>query len=210
MTRRLLNLLTLASLILCGAVAALWVRSGFCRENLWSCGAAGGRLWWVESAGGRLAVRTASGWPAASPLRRTSAPAGADVGALVLAGERPAVMIWHNMQRSLGVSVEEWRSDRAGLMLRRGTTVTSTGGAGGLAALSFSRPMRYLELVAPHWMLVLLSAVPSTAWLAAKTPALRRHLLAARGRCQACGYDLTGNVSGVCPECGQSATGASA
>ncbi len=23
-----------------------------------------------------------------------------------------------------------------------------------------------------------------------------------RGRCRKCGYDLTGNVSGVCPECG--------
>ena len=23
-----------------------------------------------------------------------------------------------------------------------------------------------------------------------------------RGHCQVCGYDLTGNVSGVCPECG--------
>ena len=25
------------------------------------------------------------------------------------------------------------------------------------------------------------------------------------GRCQKCGYDLTGNVSGVCPECGTAA-----
>ena len=24
-----------------------------------------------------------------------------------------------------------------------------------------------------------------------------------RGHCQVCGYDLTGNVSGVCPECGE-------
>ena len=29
-------------------------------------------------------------------------------------------------------------------------------------------------------------------------PAYRRKL----GMCAACGYDLTGNVSGVCPECG--------
>ena len=28
---------------------------------------------------------------------------------------------------------------------------------------------------------------------------LRRVL---RGRCESCDYDLTGNVSGVCPECG--------
>ena len=34
------------------------------------------------------------------------------------------------------------------------------------------------------------------AW-SAEIERKRRH-----GRCEACGYDLTGNVSGVCPECG--------
>jgi len=24
------------------------------------------------------------------------------------------------------------------------------------------------------------------------------------GRCRGCGYDLTGNASGICPECGES------
>lgn len=32
---------------------------------------------------------------------------------------------------------------------------------------------------------------------------LRRWRRRRRGRCVKCGYDLTGNVSGVCPECGQ-------
>jgi hypothetical protein len=31
----------------------------------------------------------------------------------------------------------------------------------------------------------------------------RRHRRSAQGHCPACGYDLTGNVSGVCPECGK-------
>jgi rubrerythrin len=26
------------------------------------------------------------------------------------------------------------------------------------------------------------------------------------GHCQKCGYNLTGNVSGVCPECGEKAS----
>ncbi|MBN2448588.1 MAG: hypothetical protein JXO22_17815 [Phycisphaerae bacterium] len=30
-----------------------------------------------------------------------------------------------------------------------------------------------------------------------------RRSLAAQGRCERCGYDLTGNVSGRCPECGE-------
>ena len=33
-------------------------------------------------------------------------------------------------------------------------------------------------------------------WLA------RRELLRSQGRCLSCGYDLTGNASGTCPECG--------
>ena len=33
-------------------------------------------------------------------------------------------------------------------------------------------------------------------------PALRRERRRRRGQCGECGYDLTGNQSGVCPECG--------
>jgi hypothetical protein len=32
----------------------------------------------------------------------------------------------------------------------------------------------------------------------------RRRKRERSGRCAACGYDLTGNVSGICPECGMS------
>jgi hypothetical protein len=33
------------------------------------------------------------------------------------------------------------------------------------------------------------------------------HRITATGNCLHCGYDLTGNVSGVCPECGGIADG---
>ena len=36
----------------------------------------------------------------------------------------------------------------------------------------------------------------------AVAPRRRREAQAAVGRCSACSYDLTGNASGVCPECG--------
>ncbi len=39
---------------------------------------------------------------------------------------------------------------------------------------------------------------------------LRRHDPPAPGRCPACGYDLTGNESGKCPECGTASGSASA
>lgn len=39
---------------------------------------------------------------------------------------------------------------------------------------------------------------------------LRRRRRARRGCCPDCGYDLTGNVTGRCPECGRAAAGAPA
>lgn len=64
---------------------------------------------------------------------------------------------------------------------------------------------RYRGMSAPLWPLLLLaSALPAwrfAGWLRRRRDAWRR---ARFGRCTHCGYDLTGNVSGVCPECGRS------
>ena len=51
-------------------------------------------------------------------------------------------------------------------------------------------------LVIPLWALVLVLAIP-TLWLWCRD---RRP---PPGFCQTCAYDLTGNESGVCPECGE-------
>jgi len=48
----------------------------------------------------------------------------------------------------------------------------------------------------PFWLLLLLTAIP-TAWLWHRD---RRRIRP--GCCLRCGYDLTGNTSGVCSECG--------
>jgi hypothetical protein len=53
----------------------------------------------------------------------------------------------------------------------------------------------------PLWPLaVLLLAYPTLAFI--RGP-LRRWRRRKRGLCIHCGYDLTGNTSGVCPECGE-------
>lgn len=56
------------------------------------------------------------------------------------------------------------------------------------------------HVMVPCWMLAAMTAVP-TGWLWLHTP--RRF----DGSCPACKYDLTGNTTGVCPECGKSADG---
>jgi hypothetical protein len=51
----------------------------------------------------------------------------------------------------------------------------------------------YRYVVFPHWFLAGLLGLMAT-------PLLRRRRM--RGVCSACSYNLTGNTSGICPECG--------
>ena len=55
------------------------------------------------------------------------------------------------------------------------------------------------NLAVPHWFPLVILATAPLAWAVA---ALRRRRLLRPGVCRSCGYDLRGNVSGVCPECG--------
>ena len=50
------------------------------------------------------------------------------------------------------------------------------------------------------WALVL---VPVAIVALSELPGLRAYRRSLRNRCPGCGYDLTGNVTGVCPECGE-------
>lgn len=47
-----------------------------------------------------------------------------------------------------------------------------------------------------------LMALAIVGWSLLKGPRFRRKRLAANRQCVKCGYDLTGNISGRCPECG--------
>lgn len=85
---------------------------------------------------------------------------------------------------------------------RRQTGARMAGMIGTPLALAFSSPpSRGGVLRAPLWLLAgLLLAHPSIALL--RGP-LRRRWRRRCNACTGCGYDLTGNVSGVCPECGR-------
>jgi hypothetical protein len=68
--------------------------------------------------------------------------------------------------------------------------------------IRFREPPRWLPVVysggavLPLWIPFLLVAIPTTYlwWRDRRIPP---------GHCQKCGYNLTGNVSGICPECGE-------
>jgi hypothetical protein len=54
----------------------------------------------------------------------------------------------------------------------------------------------WTETIVPFWLLVIVSAAPGLVLL------WHHRRQRAPGSCRRCGYDLTGNVSGICPECG--------
>jgi hypothetical protein len=56
--------------------------------------------------------------------------------------------------------------------------------------------------VLPYWFLCLLLALYPIWWTKWMAEQLKRKRLEA-GECLTCGYNLTGNVSGICPECGK-------
>jgi hypothetical protein len=61
-------------------------------------------------------------------------------------------------------------------------------------------PPQYRAVVVPVAYPLAAAAVLPCLWAVSES---RRRRRAVRGRCDACGYDLTGNASGVCPECGR-------
>lgn len=59
---------------------------------------------------------------------------------------------------------------------------------------------RYIGVTVPLWTIVaLLFLHPAVAFIRGPLRRRRRHR---RNQCVTCGYDRTGNTSGVCPECG--------
>ena len=57
-------------------------------------------------------------------------------------------------------------------------------------------------VIVPLWILVVLFGVMPAIWLVKFLRAYQVSHRIKQGCCTACGYDLAGNVSGVCPECG--------
>jgi hypothetical protein len=178
--KHLLKLLTALSLLLCVAVCVLWVRS-----------------YWVFS---RVSHRAPySGGPA------DRLPGGWDLTDVVLhrgrfyverasdrsrfATVRKPVAHWEwfehpTREPSLDFEHGYWDWTVAGFALLHAGGTDGTG-------------IEVTQVAIPAWAPAAASAV-----LPAAAGARRVRRRPSAGRCRSCGYDLTGNVSGVCPECG--------
>ena len=71
----------------------------------------------------------------------------------------------------------------------------------GLPSVGPSRPSFYVlehKLIVPHWFLTLIFAILPAIWFIK----WRKRIKLRPNSCPSCAYDLTGNVTGQCPECG--------
>ena len=174
------NVLAALSLVLCVAAAALWVRSYYATDTLrWSDPRppAGWRrtpAWqcWMSGAGQVLYLRVVPADPAAPEF-----------------GHEPLRHVTDPPPRA-SVAEGQW-------VVRefRGAAGFQYGAGSGLG-------YRGRAWAVPLWFVVLVLALPPAAWAVRFVRRRRRRRRVAAGRCIVCGYDLTANVSGMCPECG--------
>ena len=174
MTRRLLDLLTVLSLLLCVAVGILWVRSLKGGEEAYYRGPAASDRW---SPGLRLRS-TRSGLIVTAWARRALAPG------------IPAV--WH---------YESWSPEGEGMASLPDEFVYLPLGAGW--GHSAEPNYRRWELGAPYptvaFATTLFPAARLSIHLVGRAGRRRR---SRNGLCRSCGYDLRA-TPGMCPECGE-------
>lgn len=117
--------------------------------------------------------------------------------------EHRSAKVWTKIGRGM-VTIAVWRT----------TSPLGPGWSAGLLPGPGVRPRRLLpyshQLFHPRTLMVDADAVSIPLWMPLALIGLPTVLLFWRdrgrippGHCQKCGYDLTGNVSGVCPECGE-------
>ena len=190
MKRRLLNVLTLLSLLLWVATVALWVRSGFATEWLvYQKTEPSDRLWWkiaFVSTPGRLYISYArvdfKGDGLAEEYQEaTRNPEG------FWNLRQPPESTWGRFPEGFKPTGADKILDRLGFQFLSDVRCSPVS------------TMRWPRMYVPYWFLTTATAVLPVMWWRRR----RRQRIRSRGRrCVSCGYDLRA-TPGRCPECGE-------
>jgi hypothetical protein len=195
LARWLLNLTTVMSLLLCAAAVAMWVRSA-AHHDVWSAEQrwVAGPFWQAR----RSEVHSAGGWLVWADIRehhRPAAPSAAAAGGLAWS-ELPSGGWRWRVGRGLALPAIAGRQWTLG---------------GGVETVRVERTRVRAHYAALAGGLAVAALLPATTRVAARAARDRLHRARVRrGQCPHCRYDLTGNVSGVCPECGMAVAGSEA
>jgi hypothetical protein len=182
MKRKLFTVTAMMSLLLFALTAVLWVRGRWTQDRLLITQST--RTWDIANVDGALRISHVSDWPDRPPSPDQS----------------PGFRTFHDSgERVLGdgdLSIEDAAITQGWHWL--GITICPS-------EVSDRPSMSFATFyIIPWWALVAITgmgAIP-LIWLQ-PIASLRRWYRGRRlGHCPACSYNLTANVSGVCPECG--------
>ena len=182
MTRRLLNLLTVLSLLVCAGLVALWARS--CTTHDRVVRVSGDRWWMLDTAGGQFALQTVTD----ASYRRS--PADWDWTQSSGSQQVGTQLFWNDSVRRDPNLRDPSRPPRLGFWW--GTRDDPAYPKGDWATTI---------VLGPIWPLAVPFAALPAAWAARHIRQRRRSRRAARGLCPRCGYDLRATPD-RCPECG--------
>jgi hypothetical protein len=226
MLRRLFTVLSVLSLMLCVGTVALEVLSFDVRDQVFAA-ERGGRLWWAVSERGRVEVVFAERWPVSEPIQHVRVPVRSFKPREYTAGQAGAYWSWMGMRGMKGTgyinvlttgppflndeelagSVPPHRSGPIALTEDPWNPWLATSDPGGGFRVT-SPVLRVWAVSIPHALAAAAFAVPPAAWMVlAARRAVARLRRVRRGLCRGCGYNLTANVSGTCPECGERVSG---
>ena len=202
----LLNLVTLCSLLLCVAATAMWARSYLVRE-VWVL-----PVRYEPAAAGEKLLASAQGWQFVTSV-------GSGDGRLVWfharrydyrhrSGRVPPPAGYQRDMKQLPRGVDSLGGTH-GSSVSRHVTLPWFGEVTRLPRQQVRMhppPNEALVSYGGQWCVHVywwvLAATSAILPLVRGSRAVSRARRRARGLCPRCGYDLTGNVSGVCPECG--------
>jgi hypothetical protein len=184
MKQPLLALSASLSLLLCVATVVLWVRSKMNGRSDQAMFQRGDRFWVVTSSSGQLYIETVPNWDHDAEVSLA----------------RWTRLMWIDHSRT---NRRPWGcEDVQGFCLLHGGACVRLYDAQGILT-DFSGPTSAWKVGAPHWFILLLVSIPLLLLL----KRFMAYLKVSPGNCTRCGYDLTGNISGVCPECGTAMEG---